>query len=79
MNRHAVDTVSLVSVLVFAAIVGWWLLLQLATVTAPGPGWIAAAALLAAGAAGTATTIASVRNRRAVDAGRDQVHRSTGS
>jgi hypothetical protein len=67
MNRHGTDGVSLAFGLVFATFVGWWLLLRLVTVAAPGAGWVVAAALLVFGALGVVTTLASWRNRKAAD------------
>lgn len=64
MNRHDTDTVSLVFGLIFAGFVGWWLVLQLVTTAAPGPGWFLAVALLVFGALGVASTVRSWRSRR---------------
>jgi len=67
MNRHDTDLVSLVSGLVFATLVGWWLLLRWISVGPPGPGWYVAVALLVLGALGILTTLGSWRCRKAAD------------
>ena len=73
MNRHDTDVVSLVFGIVFAAFVGWWLLLRWVVVTAPGPGWFVAVALLALGAAGLVVNIGGWRHRRTDDPARDRI------
>ena len=63
MNRHPTDTVSLVFGIVFAAFVGWWLLLRWVSIAAPGAGWFIAIALLALGVAGLAVNLGSWRHK----------------
>ncbi len=72
MNRHDTDPVSLAFGLIFAAFVGWWLLLRWVTVAAPGPGWFAAAALLIFGALGILTTAGPWRHRKVNDPKQNQ-------
>jgi len=68
MNRHDTDAVSLAFGLVFAALVGWWLLLRWITITPPAPGWFVAVALLVFGALGiVVTAVGSWRHRNAID------------
>jgi hypothetical protein len=71
MNRHDTDAVSLVFGVIFAAFVGWWLLLRWVTVDEPGPGWFLAGALLVLGALGILSTVRSARSRKPVDVWED--------
>ena len=57
MNRHGTDGVSLAFGLVFAAVVGWWLLVRLVSLQASVAGWVAAVVLLALGALGVLSTL----------------------
>lgn len=72
MNRHDTDVVSLVSGIVFAAVLGWWLLLRWVSLSAPGAGWLFATALLVLGAAGIVVNVGRWRQRRADDAAPDR-------
>jgi len=65
MNRHDTDVVSLVFGIIFAAVVGWWLLLRTVSFTAPGAGWLIATALLALGAAGIVANISRWHHHQA--------------
>jgi len=65
MNRHDTDTVSLVFGILFAAFVGWWLLVRWVSITAPGPGWFLAVTLVALGIAGIVANVGSWRRHRA--------------
>jgi TRAP-type C4-dicarboxylate transport system permease small subunit len=64
MNRHDTDAVSLAFGLVFAAFVGWWLLLRWTTITAPGPGWFVAVAMVVFGALGLIVTAVGLWRHR---------------
>lgn len=72
MNRHDTDLVSLVSGIVFAAVLGWWLLLRWVSLSAPGAGWFLAAALLALGATGIVVNVGRWRHRPAEDTAPDR-------
>jgi hypothetical protein len=52
MNRHEADAVSIGFGTVYLVFVGWWLVLRLIDVSLPSFGWVAGAALVAAGLAG---------------------------
>lgn len=67
MNRHDTDVLSLAFGLVFAAVVGGWLLLRWVSVSAPGAGWIVAAALIVLGALGVLATVRSARQHDATE------------
>ncbi len=79
MNRHDTDPVSLVSGLVFAALVGWWLVLRWMSVASPGPGWYVAVALLVLGALGILTTLGSWRRRKIADPQPDEAGQARGT
>ncbi len=64
MNRHDTDTVSLVSGILFAVVLGWWLLLRWVSLSAPGAGWLVAVTLLALGVAGLVANIGRLRSTR---------------
>jgi hypothetical protein len=70
MNRHDTDTVSLVFGILFAAFVGWWLLVRWVSITAPGPGWFLAVSLVALGVAGIVANVGWWRRDR-IDPPRD--------
>ena len=72
MKRHDTDVVSLAFGLIFATVVGWWLLMRWVAVASPSPGWFIAAILLALGALGIFTTILSWRHHETDQQTRDQ-------
>jgi hypothetical protein len=76
MNRHDTDVVSLVFGIVFAAVVGWWLLLRWVSLAAPGGGWFIAAALIVFGVAGIVANIRRWRHREAEDRTSDPIDQS---
>ncbi len=75
MNRHDTDTVSLVFGILFAAFVGWWLLLRWVSIAAPGAGWFFATLLVALGVAGLVANVGSWRRHR-TDPAPDDIPRS---
>jgi putative Mn2+ efflux pump MntP len=71
MNRHGTDGVSLAFGLVFAAVVGWWLLVRLVSLQASVAGWFAAVVLLLLGLLGVLSTLKPRRAVAAVDRAQD--------
>jgi len=63
MNRHDTDVLSLTFGLVFAAVVGGWLLLRWVSVAALHAGWLLASVLIILGVLGILTTVCSSRHR----------------
>jgi hypothetical protein len=63
MSKHGPDVVSLVFGGLFLTVVAWWLFDRAVDVDLPNLGWVAGAALIAAGVLGLWTTLWSSRRQ----------------